>query len=295
LIFYNGPFLPICVFIYLFTIIIKNVNPVIINPVKFISGFRIFSGLIILFLPIHILVSNHKVSNYWRYVFIIFIALLIAGIGYFIFRYYEVYKNPVMPAIHAVSPKTPIFLEIKKPLQTIKKLNYQTDLWKELSNIQDISDFNQQLITLNSYIIQEDHMRNILERNSMILALQPNDSGKNKILFIVELQMPDESSSIDNFIRKVNGAKSILMRKKYKNAELSMVNISGYEDLLNYSVYKGLFLASFDESLVHKAIDQIDSKKPLEEDLFLWPPSISPFSNGARHRGSMRRHRWPSP
>lgn len=189
-----------------------------------------------------------------------------AGVGYFGFKYYKVYKNPVIPAVYAISPQTPIFLEFKKPLQTIKKLNYQTDLWKELTNIQDVNVFSQQLINLNSHIIQEDHIRNILEKQPMILAIQPNDAGENKILYVIELQLQNESITIDHFIRKINGEKSILMRKNYKDAELFMVNISGYKKLLNYSVYKGLLLASFDESVVYSAIDQIDSNKPLENN-----------------------------
>ena len=111
-------------------------------------------------------------SNFWKYFLIISLSLLMAVIGYFGYRYYQVYKNPVISGLNAITPNTPIFFEFRKPLQTIKKLNYQTDLWKELDNIWDIKKFNQQLKTLNSFIIQEDHIRDILERNSMVIALQ---------------------------------------------------------------------------------------------------------------------------
>jgi len=190
----------------------------------------------------------------------------VAGAGYFGYQYYNVYKNPVIPAIYAISPETPLFLEFKKPLQTIKKLNYQTDLWQELTSIQDIHEVNEQLLVLNTYIIQEKYIRNILEKQPMILAVYPNTTGENRILYIIELKLPNESLNIDHFVRKVNGEKSILMRKEYKNAEILMVNISGYKQLLSYAVYKGLFLASFDESIVQGAIDQINSKQSLVEN-----------------------------
>jgi len=190
----------------------------------------------------------------------------VVGVGYFGFQYYKVYKNPVIPAIHAISPETPLFIEFKKPLQTIKKLNYQTDLWTELANVRDINEINQQLLVLNTYILQEDYIRNLLEKQPMIIAVLPDDSGINNILYIIEFKLPNESINIDHFVRKVNGEKSILMRKKYKDADVLMVNIAGYKNLLNYSVYRGLFLASFDESVVHGAIDQIDEKQPLDND-----------------------------
>lgn len=188
------------------------------------------------------------------------------GVGYFGYQYYTVYKNPVIPAISAISPQTPLFLEFKKPLQTIKKLNYQTDLWKELIGINDINEVNEQLLILNMHIIQESYIRNILEKQPMILAIQPNAAGENKVLYIIELKLPNESMNIDHFVRKVNGEKSILMRKKYNDAEVLMVNIFGYKSLLSYAVYKGLFLASFDESVVQGAIDQIDSKQNLDDN-----------------------------
>ena len=205
-------------------------------------------------------------SNFWRNIFIISLILILVGTGYYGYQYYRVYKDPVIPAISAISPQTPLFLEFKKPLQTIKKLNYQTDLWTELVNIQDINEINQQLLILNTYILQEDYIRNILEKQTMILAVQPGNSGENEILYIIELKSPNESINVDHFVRKVNGEKSILMRKNYKDAEVLMVNISGYKDLLNYTVYKGLFLASFDENIVHGAVDQIDSESSIEND-----------------------------
>ncbi len=188
------------------------------------------------------------------------------GVGYFGYQYYKVYKNPVIPAIHAISPKTPLFLEFKKPLQTIKKLNYQTDLWKALIGINEVNEVNQQLLILNTHIIQDNYIRNILEKQPMVVALQSDDSGGNTILYIIELKMPNESLNIDHFVRKVNGEQSILMRKKYKNAEVLMVNVADYKSLLNYAVYKGLFLASFTESAIHGAIDQIDSNQSLEDN-----------------------------
>ena len=120
-------------------------------------------------------------SNFWRNIFIISLILILVGTGYYGYQYYRVYKDPVIPAISAISPQTPLFLEFKKPLQTIKKLNYQTDLWTELVNIRDINEINQQLLILNTYILQEDYIRNILEKQTMILAVQPGNSGENDI------------------------------------------------------------------------------------------------------------------
>lgn len=214
----------------------------------------------------YIKLSNYRVSNFWRNILITSLIIILVGAGYYGYQYYRVYKNPVIPAIDAISPQTPLFLEFKKPLQTIKKLNYQTDLWTELLNVQDINEINQQLLILNSYIIQEDYIRNIMEKQPMILAIQPDDSGNNKILYLIELKLSNESLNVDHFVRKVNGEKSILMRKQYHDAEVLMVNISGYESLLNYTVYKGLFIASFDENMVHEAIDQINSDNHLENN-----------------------------
>ena len=205
-------------------------------------------------------------STVWKYLILVAVFSLFIVAGYFGYKYYREYKNPVLPGINAITPDCPLFLEIKKPLETFYKLSKKTELWQELITISEVKNIHRQILFLDSIISSDNLMNKIVANNKTYISINKSVSEKFESLFIIELPTTGQTQSVESFIKKVNGAKSIVMQKDFEKAVITMVNIAGFNRLFNYSVYKGLFIGSFDESVVRQAIEQLDTGTPVNED-----------------------------
>jgi len=210
--------------------------------------------------------SDLDMSKVWKYILLIFAICLLMSAGFFSYNFYNEYKNPSLPGINAITSDSPLFLEIKKPLKTINKLINGNEFWQELIKIPVIEKIHNQIIFLDSVFSNNELINEIIENSKSFISINQVDSTNFESLFIVELPATNQTQTIESFIRKVNGDKSIVMQKEFENAGISMVNIPGFEQLFNYSVYKGLFLGSFEESVIRKTIMQLNTGSPINKD-----------------------------
>ncbi|MEZ5196669.1 MAG: hypothetical protein R2764_09785 [Bacteroidales bacterium] len=56
------------------------------------------------------------------------------------------------------------------------------------------------------------------------------------------------------------------MQKQIGDAEVKMVNVSSLGRIFNFTLFKGLFIGSFDENLLIEIIDHIGSGIPVHSD-----------------------------
>jgi hypothetical protein len=205
-------------------------------------------------------------TPFWKYFFVVLFILAVPVATYFGYRSYRSLKNPSSSAFNAVSPKTPVIIEIREPKAFAEKLTRNTNFWIELTSLSPLNQFHDQLIQLDSVFSANSQIKVIFEKYKLFVGLHLSPAGKIEPLFIYELPSIGYKFTIENFIREVNGERSIVMQKKFQNVGISKLNIPGIKRLFNFAVHKGVFLGAFEESLVRDAIDQLNNGSPVNEN-----------------------------
>ena len=204
-------------------------------------------------------------TKFWKYFFVVFFILAVPVATYFGYRSYRSLKNPSSSAFNAIVRTTPVIIEFLEPSAFVQKLGKNTDFWKELTTIKSLMKFNEQMMHFDSIMTSRNQIKVIFEDYKLFVCLHPSIDGQIEPLFISELPSIGYKFTIENFIKEINGEKSIVLQKEFLNATISKLNIAGMDRLFNFSVHKGIFIGSFEESLVRGAIEQLENGDPLNE------------------------------
>ncbi|MBM3435365.1 MAG: DUF3352 domain-containing protein, partial [Bacteroidetes bacterium] len=206
-----------------------------------------------------------KIKPFLKYFILTLILLLLLAGGYFAISYYRSLKSPVLSAYNAIPQSTALFAEFTDPSRLMDKLTDGSPLWSEFLSVKSIFDFQQNVLKLDSLISEDSQINGIIHSRKTVVCICCADSIAGA-LFLCELPSTGYESVIKSFITRVNSEKSIVMQKKSGKGTISLVNIPGIRSFFNFSVYKGLFIGSFRESLVKEAIKQLESGIPVNTD-----------------------------
>lgn len=205
-------------------------------------------------------------SSAWKTVVIVVGALLLTGLGYWLFTHYKSIKGPQSAALEAIDPEVVFFAQSDDIRAALYKLTNETEYWPVLLSDSLLHRFQEQFGYLDSLVSSHGWLNELIELRKSTIALNRSSSGDYNFTFYLELPPGDFLQSFGDFIRSVNGEQSIVMQRDFERAVIHTVNLAGPEELLFYTVYKGLFITSFDESLVERSIQQLNSKASLSRD-----------------------------
>jgi hypothetical protein len=121
------------------------------------------------------------------------------------------------------------------------------------------------MLQFDSILSTNSQIKTIFEQHKLFICLHPSEKRGIEPLFIAELPSIGYKYTIENFIKEVNGEKSIVLQKKYLSTTISKLNVAGLEQLFSFAVHKGVFIGSFEESLIRSAIDQLESGIPVTD------------------------------
>jgi hypothetical protein len=196
-------------------------------------------------------------SAVWKYLIGAVVVLVIGAGAYFGYRYYHSLKKPPAGAFEAITPETGLFIEIKDLISFSQKLTTHTDLWQELIKIPTLKSLHEELMFFDSIFRSGDYIRNVVERQRLLVALQLTGEENLYPVYILELPPTESDYTIADFVKRINGPQSIIMHKNYRGANIELVNISEREKIFYYSVFKGLFIGSFNESRILSTLDHL--------------------------------------
>ncbi len=205
-------------------------------------------------------------SSTLKIVLIVLLALAIGVAGYFGYQSYTTIKSPKAQAIEAISSNTVFFTHTDDLRGFWYNLTEETDYWKELAMDSNFKRFSDRFISLDSVISTNTHLNEILELNRFTVSLCRPDSNAYDFVFILEFPPGDHSYRVESLIKESVGQQSILMKKKFEKAEVLTVNLAGLEKIFYCTMYKGLFLGSFNEKLVQASVSQLNKKRKLSDD-----------------------------
>lgn len=203
---------------------------------------------------------------------IILIALTIlasAGAGYWGYMQYVRIKGPKVTAYEAIGENVVFFVRTNDVRSSLYKLTKETNFWPEVVREDAIRTWQQQFLETDSLLSRHPQLNKIVELHPFVLSFQQVSDNHYGFIYLFELPHGEPLPVLEEFIRSEYGIQSIVLKNKYQKAEIVTMNLTGPEALFYFSVFKGLFIGSFQESLVEQTIDQIKSRQSwLKDELF---------------------------
>ena len=210
--------------------------------------------------------NPNPMTSAWKIVMIVVGAALLTGLGYWFYQHYRSIKGPQSTALEAIHPEVVFFAQSNDVRAALYKLTKETDFWPEMLGDSLLFQFQKEFRYLDSLVSSYSWLNELVEFHRVTLSLNKNPDGDYGFIYLLELPPGDFSGAFNEFVESVNGPRSIVMRKDFERAGIQVVNLSGPEELFYYTVYKGLFIGSYDESLVQLTILQLNSKGWLTRD-----------------------------
>lgn len=198
----------------------------------------------------------------WKFIVGILLLVLAGSGGYFTVRYFKNFSELRMKAIRAVPSSSIAFIETNDIKEAIYPF-FNADFWEPFRNIKAFRETENQYQHLDSLLKNYGGFNEILEQNMVIWALHPLAGKGLASLAIIELPPAYFDSDIRDFIEETNGQESIVMKTDYRDAQEYTVNLFNAGKIFYFSVFRGLFLASFDRDLLHLSIDELYKEHPL--------------------------------
>ncbi len=202
-------------------------------------------------------------TNLKQYIIAIVGFAALATAGYFGYRYFKVYSNPSMSCVSAIPEDAALFIEMNDPLSTIGKLASGSDMWNGLTQIPEIEKLNGQLVFFDSVTRQNDDMCSLFCGQKMIVSLHPSDSSGADILFVVKIPPDKRDYAEESFAGTVNGN---LKTESFEGVVINSLSTAKNNTTFRFASCKGLFIGSFDNNLIKRAIERLNSGVSFEND-----------------------------
>ena len=205
--------------------------------------------------------TDNKKQTATIFVVIFFILILIAG--YF---FYKKFKGSFVPPIKAIPENAVVIFEFNNIKDAWKKISQENDMWKSLTEINQINELNRQIKFLDSVSNTNSNALDILTNQKVYLTSFVSDGNKINILFLIELSNTGQGAVFKNIIKDVYGTGCAFIEKDFKGITINKIILTNQDKYFFYAVTKGILLGSYNASLIEESINQLKKKSSVIDE-----------------------------
>jgi hypothetical protein len=190
------------------------------------------------------------------------IALIVIGIAIVLMSQWKRQYHTVFDAIPNSS--TAVF-ESNQTGPVWKKLTDSEGFWPALVQFEHFKRIDMQITLLDSVLNRKDGFHENIIDQRMALALHATENAHG-FIFLVELGSNLRFYEVKELIYRQFGTETAIVERNYNKHNIGLLvdNRTGMQ--FNFSITKGLFIGSFDRSLLELALDQLGNDNKLLKD-----------------------------
>ncbi|MCK4406112.1 MAG: hypothetical protein KAV44_00410, partial [Bacteroidales bacterium] len=152
------------------------------------------------------------------FVVIFFILILIAG--YF---FYRKFKETIVPPIKAIPENVAVIFEFNNIKNAWKIISQENDMWKSLTEINQINELNRQIKFMDSVSNTNSNALDILTNQKVYLLTFVSDDNKINILYLIELSNTRQGTVFKDLIKDVYGTRCAFIEKDFKGITINKI------------------------------------------------------------------------
>jgi len=205
------------------------------------------------------------IVDYKKLYIIILIVVGSLGVitgGYYFYRYF---KQSSIDPLSVIPQNAAVIIDINSPEESIEQLLNNNNIWSHLLSVDSSNTINNQLIFLDSMVLGEENFQEILSNNRTCISLHYVGQDKLALLFAISIETQRNKKQVVSFIEQHIGEKEI-EEKNYEGVDFFAIRVDGMSNKLFYAIYKGVFIASYNELLLQDAILQAKSGESVEQN-----------------------------
>ncbi len=205
--------------------------------------------------------TDNKKQTITIFVVIFFILILIAG--YF---FYKKFKESVVPPIKAIPENAAVIFEFNNIKDAWKKISQENDMWKSLTEINQINELNRQIKFIDSVSNTNSNALDILTNQKVYLTSFVSNDNKINLLYLIELSKTGQGAVFKNIIKDIYGTGCAFIKKDFKGITINKIILTDQDKYFFYAVTKGIFFGSYNISLIEESINQLKKKSSVIDE-----------------------------
>ncbi len=177
-------------------------------------------------------------------------------------------KQHTYPPIKAIPENASFILKVNNANKLLSNLSGSNNMWKEISKIKSFKKLNKQIHFLDSITSKNNNISEIVKNHNIYISAHTTQDEKIVFLYLIQLPNLYQKLFIHKFIKNIFKNKCTINSLNYNNkTNINYVIIPEKDKIFSYSIYKGVFIGSYNANLVKKSIDQLNSKTSINNDI----------------------------
>lgn len=185
----------------------------------------------------------------------IFILLLILGIGYILLRgRFGMQENPYK----AVPQDASVIIEATSYSRLSSQIREENLIWEQLKNLKKLNKADRDILFIDSLLLSNREFDNLFGDKTFLISVHQTGKRDIELLFLMNLAPNISFTSVHNVISGILKTKEITQTRDYQKLTIGSISNPGENWRYVYSLYKGVFMFSSSPILVESAIRQLD-------------------------------------
>ncbi|HPS74261.1 MAG TPA: hypothetical protein PLD52_08200 [Bacteroidales bacterium] len=188
---------------------------------------------------------------------ILLCIVLLTGIPYLGYVFYQRYSKPASLPLDAVPEKAAFVIRLNEPGSLYEELTKSNLIWKEVSAYPGISKVWKDVRMIDSITGKDRDISRMVKEHPFYIVLALTGRSEFGLMYLGEAGHDVTPSGISDFLKKNYPGKTTLTVNPYASTQILRFHPDGMKEPLFISVTKGVFIMSHYSNLVKKAIDRL--------------------------------------
>ncbi|HHP7241791.1 MAG TPA: hypothetical protein ACFCUD_08960 [Cyclobacteriaceae bacterium] len=203
-----------------------------------------------------------------RFIFILFIVILIGGALYYYLRIHSTYRPDLWDIVPGNALAVYETFNLPGSLDQIERLN----AWQKISQLSGFDNINNDLQYL-SELSDEDDLNKIFTSNQVLISTHSISKDDFDFLFLFELKTIEQNSIVGDIIQKFKNKDYVVSERKYMGYRINEIKKSISQVDFAYVFIDNYFIGSYTPFLVEDAVRMVEEEnskgfRQLNDQLF---------------------------
>jgi len=190
------------------------------------------------------------------------LILVISGLSYMGYILYLKLRRPAESPFNAIPENTALIIKLNRASSLWEDINRTNLLWKQLTRFPGISAIRDEIEMLDSASRKNATINKIFKQYNLLISITVSGRTSFGALYITMVPGADPESSILEFIKKISDPQPSHFETPYAETRIHRIQAQNNKDPFYFAVLKGVFMGSFHDDLVKKAIDRLSLNTP---------------------------------
>ncbi len=191
------------------------------------------------------------------------ILALAGGIPYLGYLLYTSLDRPVRDPVQAIPDKTALIVKVNKPLELLGELTRNNLIWKDLMKYPGIRPVQDQILLIDSMTRGAREIRKILNNSPLFITLSLHSRATFDPLILISVPATLDRQAFSSFLEESYPGKITILQSPYARTKIFRIHFENKRNVLFAAIHEGVFMLSFQDNLIKKAIDRLSLNTPV--------------------------------